>query len=174
MNLNKKLLSMIVAALLVLAAAGLVYGAVSYPGSDVRPTFGTVLTSTAVNYSSVITEVGTSRDTFNITLYNTSNADKTNYSVLYSGVVSNATFWNQTITMKDSVRHYWYINYTNASGAGSHQVSPIYIFNVDSAYNRLPIGSATLNVNFTMYHGSTALSCGPGGPGGGPMNCTPI
>src|SRR3990167_10432309 len=147
----KKLLIAIMLVLAVAIIAGSVIAGLTFPGpANVQaPSDGTVLTSTSVNFSSMINDTSNGRTTFNWTVYNSTN--RANYTVLFSMTVTNGTFVNKTVVMADSVRHYWYSNYTNASGAGSAQVTGRKTFNVDANYNRVVIGSATLNLNITLY-----------------------
>ena len=177
---GKKLAIWTLTITLVLGLAQLVIAALSFPGTTTyypRPSDGSVLTSTSVNFSVRANQTDNAQTTWNLTIWNTSNrvqALNNTYQYLDSVLLRNDTFWNKSITMADNSRHYIIYNVTNVTN-GPLKSSRI-TFNVDVNYNKFVIGSATFNQNITLYKGSQRLSCGPlhDGTGAGAynFNCT--
>ena len=157
----------IVMMLLILAiSVSIAAAVVRFPGETTlypRPSNGGVITTTSVNFSAIINDTTAGTGVYNLSIWNTSDrtdALEGDYRYLDSTpLYGNSTFWNKTITMRQGLRHYVVYNITNATG-GAVKSSRI-AFNVDANYTFIPIGSATVNVNFTMFHGSQAYSCGP-------------
>ena len=121
-----------------------VYAGLTAPGYDQKPLQGTVLTSTSVNFSVRINNTNDGNTTFRILIYNTSSSIK-NFSAsilaapLINETINNGSFWNKTVTMTDSLRHYWYVNFTNATNQGF--ITSTSTFNIDTNYYKLRFGS---------------------------------
>ena len=157
MKFNKILLVVSAIACLLFSALFATAG-FTHPGLTQTPQHGTVLTGLVANFNVSVNNTNNGEGVFNLTIYNGSSSAGP-FKYLGSVNLVNGTNSNFNFTMKDGTRTYWRYNITNATGGPF--VSQVRVFNTDANYNRIVIGSATLNVNFTMFHGSQRLSCGP-------------
>ena len=153
----KKLTALIIILTFILSVLG-VYAALTAPGYDSKPTQGTVLTSDLVNFSVRINNTNNEATIFQIYLYNRSSTSG-NYSIFHNGTITNGSFWNQSnYTFKNSIRHYWFANFTNATNSTPKWlVTSTGIFNVDTAYYKQTFGSQE-NINFTLQDGSASFA----------------
>ena len=154
---------LLIAGLLIVSMAAIAMASLQFPGPKITPSAGTFLTSTSVMYNFTLNQTSNNvNEIVNVSIYNATtktgpyNIIAVNTSIIANGSVAYGTF-TRTFTQADGKRYYWFVNVTNGTNP---LVSGIYTFNVDSNYNRIVIGSATLNLNFTMYHGATRFSCG--------------
>ena|SRR3990167_8868622 len=186
----KKLIALAIILAFVLSAIG-VYAGLTAPGYDSKPADGTVLTSTSVNFSFRINNTNNAATLFEYRILNTSSRAQAlagNYSVLITGNITNGSFFNITQTMVDQLRHYFIINFSNATTNGL--VTSRSVFNIDVNYYKQIFGSqerinftldkGDINIsgnlhigaggNITMIQGDTRYLCGPNGTGK-PMIC---
>lgn len=153
MRISKQILAWALIVISCLGLSGLVLAAVIQGPTSV-PAFGTVLTSTSVNFSVTINSTTNGNNSFLLKIMNSSTIGG-NYSELIAANVTNATFWNYTATMRDGIRHYWFANWTNASTDGF--TSSRQIFNVDVSYYKQIFGSQG-NINFSLDRGDINIS----------------
>ena len=156
MKLTKQLIGIL--ACILLFGAALVYAGLTYPGFDLKPTDGSVLTSTAVNFSFRINNTDDGDTVFKYELYNRSSTTGTWEKLIRSGNITNASINNHTlITMADGDRHYWRVNFTNVSATNDTTETPIFIFNVDTNYYKFVFGGFKA-INFTLNEGNVVLA----------------
>ena len=153
MKLNKLIITAVMAVLL----TGIVWAGFTFPGIPHKPTDGTVLTSTSVNFSFMINNTESNGANYwTVAIINTSDRlNDSSFTTLFRINATNATMINRTIAMADGKRNYWKLNITNSSSVSVP--SPRYIFNVDAQYFKLSFGTQKM-INFTLDSGNASFA----------------
>ena len=128
-----------VSSLLLILLATLMYAS----SGDLRsPSQFTTFTTTSVNYSFFVNNTINSETMFNVAVYNSSNSSLNRpYQELFRANVTNATYFNRSVTMVDGTRVWWYINTTNATVPIS---SGVQLFDVDTSFLKYLFGEEYL------------------------------
>ena len=155
MKLNKLIITAVMAVLL----TGIVWAGFTFPGIPHKPTDGTVLTSTSVNFSFMINNTESNGANYwTVAIINTSDRlNDSSFTTLFRINATNATMINRTIAMADGKRTYWKLNITNSSSTSVP--SPRYIFNVDAQYFKLSFGTQKM-INFSLDSGNASFASG--------------
>ena len=123
-----------------------------------EPSEFTTFTSTSVNFSTIFNQTNINANLFQIDIYNTSEPEPTrNYTVLFSANITNATFWNTTITFANNKRVWYFFNVTNGSSTRGQVLSDVFIFDVDSSFLTFRFGGFD-TINFTLDKGHIAVT----------------
>ena len=118
----------------------------------------TTITTTSVNFSTYFNQTSTDATAFKLLLMNSSDSssDRT-YSLLASANITNATFWNKTITMVNDKRIWFFYNVTNGSSTRDAVLSDVRIFDVDTGFLKFRFGGYDA-LNFTLDKGNIVVA----------------
>lgn len=145
-----------------LTVLALVLSLVAYAATNIgitRPTTFTTLTSTSVNLSVEFNQTNDGAVEYNISIMNSSESSSGPFSLLTSGTLGNASFWNETVTMVDGTRNWIKINITNGSGAipPGNVNSGVQVFDIDASFLKFQFGGFK-TINFTVNEGNLDLT----------------
>ncbi|KKK77212.1 hypothetical protein LCGC14_2855870, partial [marine sediment metagenome] len=128
-----------------------------------NPAAVSILASTSVNFSWIVNLTNGFLDPgeqLECGLYNKSSLNA-NYSILFKANITNATFFNQTVTVTADELHWWFVNCTTPLTQSNpiSGLSDTRIFEViaDAVYYRYGIGFFD-KINFTLNTGDFQLA----------------
>lgn len=105
--------------------------------------------STTINFSLNLNQTNNDATHFNITIYRKINNSGNNYSILFSRVINNGSFFQQTFALEDKTRYWWFANFTNLTG----NISEVRLFDINTEIYKLTLGLTPV-INFTLDSGN--------------------
>lgn len=148
-----KKLILIIVGILTLFLVSIVYGALGTL-DILTPRLYTTVTSTGVNVSAIFNQTSNGEDHWSLLVYNASSLTGSR-DLLYIANITNATFWNKTLTLVDGDRHWIILNVTNVTGGPVE--SSERVVDVDEKFLTFQLGIYD-TYNFTLREGSLNIS----------------